>query len=237
LHADTLYATQQPQAGYALRRRRACHNHHHHNPHLPHDDVFISLSAGQSGIDIDSIDALMIDALVCDRHLVPGRLQNPQFQLEVALPVQNVEMLRAPSQPKAAPEMAQVWQAVQMLAVNPLHHALPEVADCAGLLRDWLSLFCHPQDSGQLKRIASVHQAQVRHCFERYQGGGPIAWVRGAEVVVNLAENHHADQGAFLFGKVLHHALTQYCELNQTLRMQLRLDGEPYAQWGPCNDC
>lgn len=93
-------------------------------------------------------------------------------------------------------------------------------------------MFCHQDDSSQRKRIASIKNAWVEHHFERNQGPGPLAWIRGAEIAVNLSANHHADHGAYLFGKILHHALSQYGDLNQTLSMKLLLDGETHADWG-----
>ena len=79
---------------------------------------------------------------------------------------------------------------------------------------------------------ASPASKRVEHHFERNQGPGPLARIRGAEIAVNLSANHHADHGAYLFGKILHHALSQYGDLNQTLSMKLLLDGETHADWG-----
>lgn len=191
---------------------------------------FIAISPGKSGIDIDDITSLSVEALVCERHLVPAHLQQPYFQLETAMPIHQVEIVRYPSNPVAVPNISQAWQAIQMLASNPLRHARPDVQDCSALLRDWLSLFCHQDDSSQRKRIASI-KTPAEHHFERNQAGA-ARLIRGAEIAVNLSANHHADHGAYLFGKILHHALSQYGDLNQTLSMKLLLDGETHADWG-----
>lgn len=232
LQADTYFDYEREPAGYMLRRRREPSPSKYNNLHLPNEDTFISVSPGQSGIDIDDVDSLSVEALVCERHLIPDHLQQPCFLLETAMPVHHVEIVRHPSNPIAVPSISQAWKAIQILAMNPLRYALPEVQDCSTLLRDWLSLFCHQDDASQRKRIASVKNAWVKHHFERYQGSGPLAWIRSAEISVNLSANHHADHGAYLFGKILHHALSHYGDLNQTLSMQLLLDGEAHAKWG-----
>ncbi|MDX7080958.1 type VI secretion system baseplate subunit TssF [Serratia marcescens] len=232
LQADVHYDCEREPAGYTLHRRREPSPSKYNNPHLPNEDTFIAISPGKSGIDIDDITSLSVEALVCERHLVPAHLQQPHFQLETAMPIHQVEIVRYPSNPVAVPNISQAWQAIQMLASNPLRHARPDVQDCSALLRDWLSLFCHQDDSSQRKRIASIKNAWVEHHFERNQGPGPLAWIRGAEIAVNLSANHHADHGAYLFGKILHHALSQYGDLNQTLSMKLLLDGETHADWG-----
>lgn len=230
--ADAYFDGEQEQAGYSLRRSREPSPSKYKNVYLPNEDMFIALSPGKSGLDIDDIGSLLVEALVCERHLIPSHLQQPSFQLETAMPIHRVEIVRHPTNPVAVPDIAQAWKAIQILSLNPLRYARPDVQDCSMLLREWLSLFCNENDPSQRKRIASIRNAWVEHHFERYRGKGPLAWIRGAEVTVNVSTHHHADQGAYLFGQVLHHALSQYCDLNQTLGMVLRLDGEAHATWG-----
>ncbi|HFI5335090.1 TPA: type VI secretion system baseplate subunit TssF [Serratia liquefaciens] len=231
LQADAHFDIERRMPAYMLRRRREPSPSKYNNPYLPNEDIFISISPGKSGIDLDSITSLSVEALVCDRHLIPAHLQQPYFQLETALPIHQVEIVRYPSPPIAVPDIDQAWQVVQMLAINPLRYARPDVQDCSILLRDWLSLFSPPEDLLQNKRITSIKNAWVEYHFTRNPGPGPLAWIRDAELTINLNSNHHADHGTYLFGKILHHALSQYGDLNQTLSMKLLLDGETYACW------
>ncbi len=221
-------------AGYSLRRRREFADKYDGGAGaLPQDSLFISLSPGRQGMDIDRVKALSIEAMVCDRFLVPSQLQQPRFHLEQALPVRQIETLRHPSRPQGVPDIAQSWKLLQLLASNPLRYARPEVEDCSSLIRDWLSLFCLPQEASHYKRVTSLTHACIEHKFERSQEPGPIAWIRGVQATMDIRNSHHSDKGAFLFARVLHHALAQYCELGQTLRMNVLLDGEPMASWEP----
>lgn len=234
LHGHARFDDDDKIAGYSIRRRREfTDKRHQKSSSLPHDSVFISLSPGTSGIDIDHVKSLSVEAMVCERHLIPSQLQQPEFQLEMALPVGQIEMLRHPSKPQGVPNIAQAWQVLQLIANNPLRYALPEVADCSPLLKDWLSLFCQPEEASQHKRITSLNHAAIAHNFERYTVPGPIAWGRGVEATLDFSSSHHSDKGAFLFARILHHALSEYCELGQTLRMHLQVDGETFAKWGP----
>jgi len=234
LHGHARFDDDDKVAGYSIRRRREFTDKHRaKNSPLPHDSLFIAISPGASGVDIDHVKSLSIEAMVCERHLVPSQLQQPEFQLEIALPVGQIEMLRQPSKPQGVPDMAQAWQALQLIANNPLRYALPEITDCSPLLKDWLSLFCQPEEVNQYKRITSLIHASMAHKFERHAVAGPIAWSRGVEATLNFSSSHHSDKGAFLFARILHHALSEYCELGQTLRMQMQLDGETFAEWGP----
>ena len=225
--------TSQP-AGYSLRRCQPISS-----PDAPastallEERLFIAFSAGESGLDVDQVTSLAIEAMVCDRSLIPSRLQQPAFHAGTMLPVRQIEMLRHPSSPGDLPALSQAWKALQLLACNPLRYALPAVPDIAELLQEWLSLFCQPAARSQHKRITSIRHAAVAHNFERSPLPGPIAWSRGVEVTLDLLGSHHSDQGALLFARILHHALAEYCELGQSLRMHVRVDGETAAHWGP----
>ncbi|CAI1707434.1 Uncharacterized protein conserved in bacteria [Serratia ficaria] len=236
LPEETQFDRKRPQAGYALRRQAFAGDRKSQRSVFGGDALFITLSPGTSGIVLDDVTALSVAAMVSDSHLRPEHLQKPALQTAIALPVRQTTLLRMPSAPRPVPDIRQAWQAVQLIAVNPLRYAEPDVSDCAALLRQWLSLFSWQGDASQRKRIASLAEAVFSHCFEQYPGPGPIAWNRGVKVSLNIHTDHHADQGGFLFGLLLHYALTEYCQLNQTLRMLLHMDAQPVAEWGPVDD-
>ena len=233
LPEEVCFDQHQPQAGYAVRRKAIRYDKKYKKSAFGHNELFITLSSGSSGVSLDEVKSLSVNAMICDRHLFPEQLQNPVFHAEVALPVKQIGLLRPPSLPRPVPDISLVWQAVQMVSVNPLRYARPQVVNAAALLRSWLTLFAWPDDVSHSKRIASLAEAEFLHCFEHYRGAGPIAWNRGVAARLNLRGDHHADQGAFLFGRIVHYALSEYCQLNQTLRMSLNIDGESAAQWGP----
>lgn len=218
-------------AVWSLRRRREPRASRYHNSGLPEEELFIALSMGEASGPAHALKALAVEALVCERHLIPAGLQQPVFQLQQTLPVHQTEIIRHPSSPQAVPPADKSWQALQLLAVNPLHYARPQVADCSALLKEWLMLFADPLQPTHQRRLDSIEHSAIGHRFERYRGAGPLAWTRGAEIALNLRRDHHADHGAVVFAAVIHHALSQYCELSQTLRMTLSLDGEPQISW------
>lgn len=236
LPEDVGFGQRDSLAGFSTRRKEIIYNKKFKKSAFGHNEVFITLSKGASDVVLDDVKSLSVDALICDRHLFPQHLQAPRFQFEVTLPIDQVELVRAPSLPRCVPDFSLSWDAVQLVAVNPLRYVYSDVGNSASLMRHWLNLFAHASDQSQRKRISSLLETEVRHRFERYQGPGPIAWVRGAEISMNIKNSHHADQGAYLFGKVLHFSLSEYCQLNQTLRCKLLIDGEFIAEWGPLSD-
>lgn len=221
------------QAGYSIRRKKSpLHEKRYRNSRLPYDDIFMTLSPGETKVDMDKVQSLSVDAMVCERHLIPEHLQQPELQLEMALPIHQIELVRYPTDPSGVPEISHAWQVLQALSNNPLRYARPKFDDCTAIIHDWLTLFANSKNPAHIKCITSIKSASIEHCYERYQGIGPIAWTRGAALKIDLQAAHHADHGEFLFGKILLHALADFCDLNQTLRMELTVDGHDYACWG-----
>lgn len=233
LPEDTIFNGVQENAIYSLQRKEIPYQKKLQSSALGYQDFFITISSGFSGVDIEEIKSLSIEAMVCDRFFFPQHLQNPKLQLKKNLPIESIELLRTPSVPRSVPSLHDAWRAIQWVAINPLRYVKPHSQNCANIVREWLSLFAAADDAGQRKRILSVTDVTVTPCFEHYKGAGPVAWYRGLQADVNVISAHHADMGAYLFGCILHAALSEYCQLNQTLRTQFRLDNDTVAEWGP----
>jgi type VI secretion system protein ImpG len=225
-----LNTVQNSQARWSMSRRQVPQNAQIKNPHLPVEQTFLSFSTGYGGIDPTRLRSLLVKAFVCERHLQPDRLQQPDWVLEQAMPICRITLVRHPSKPLPSPSAEKSWLALQLLNVNPLHYCQPEVTDCSSLLKRWLMLFADPHSAGQQKQINSIRLATISHHFERWRGTGPLCWTRGAKLTLDLSQQHHADQGALLFGWILWNALTQYGELNHRLSLTLTLDGEMLTQ-------
>ncbi|WP_336768925.1 type VI secretion system baseplate subunit TssF [Pantoea endophytica] len=222
-------------AAYALRHRELALPRQQEKSHFGQKGLFITLSPGLSGIDLADVTTLSVTAKVSDRHLRPEQLKKPSVQVETVIPARQT-LLRMPSIPRPLPDADRAWQAIQMMSVNPLRYTRAEVSNCAQLIRHWLTLFAWPGDASQRRRIAGLDEAAFVPCFEHDTRPGPIAWNRGLKAHLNVQADHHADQGAFLFGHLLHYALTEYCQLNQTLRTTFSIDGETVAEWGPVDE-
>ncbi|MCV2509423.1 MAG: type VI secretion system baseplate subunit TssF [Neisseriaceae bacterium] len=85
--------------------------------------------------------------------------------------------------------------------------------------------FANDKEPSQISRIESVAEMVFEHCYTRYYGKGPITWARGVEATLNILSRKHSDKGALLFGTILYHSLSEYCNLNQSLLMSLNIDG------------
>jgi type VI secretion system protein ImpG len=236
LPEDVAFGHGQPRAGYAVRRCSSPQPQSAGRSLFGDDDLFITLSPGATETQLDEISSLSVSAMVCDRFFLPDQLQQPMLQISLALPLTSISLLRMPSAPRPVPEIRQAWQAIGRVTVNPLRYMAPEVKDAAPLIRNWLSLFATTAQASQRRCISSIESATFTASFERDTRPGPMTWTRGVKACINLCSENHADQGGLLFGRLLHSALSDYCQLNQTLRTVLLMDGEPFAEWEPSHD-
>ncbi|QZY93066.1 type VI secretion system baseplate subunit TssF (plasmid) [Pantoea dispersa] len=222
----TLASTQTRPAYWALHRRYCPQTNTNPHSNLPEEQTFLSFSTGHGGIAPERLRTLLVEAMVCERHLNPDRLQQPSWVLEQSMPISAITTVRHPSRPQPVPPAEMNWLALQFLNVNPLHYCLPDVKDCSELLRRWLLLFTDARSSAQRKQVGSIRRASISHHFERWDGKGPLCWTRGSTLSLDLANHDHADEGGMLFGWIVWHALSDYGELNYRLNLELKLDGE-----------
>ncbi|MDR3434562.1 MAG: type VI secretion system baseplate subunit TssF [Rouxiella aceris] len=221
------------EAAYSLQRKAVNRGKKGKGSALGDHEVFITLAERGNDLGGSPLQTLSADAVVIDRNFSPQDLSRPVLKFEHSFPVTGVELLRQPTRPRPLPDMEQSWQAIQALSINPLNSNKANTRDCSALLRNWLSLFAQHSDASQRKRVDSITAATMQQCFEVQHAAGPMCWTRGTVAEINIDPRHHADQGSFLFSKILHYALSEYCQLNQTLRIKLNIDNEFFAEWGP----
>jgi type VI secretion system protein ImpG len=53
-----------------------------------------------------------------------------------------------------------------------------------------------------------------------------MAWVRCMHVEIDIDTSHHADQGAWMFARLVAQALSHSISLNDGMEVKLLLDGE-----------
>jgi type VI secretion system protein ImpG len=76
------------------------------------------------------------------------------------------------------------------------------------------------------KRLESIRSIYIQGGHARATRRSPMAWVRSVRVDIDIDTSHHADQGAWLFARVIAQALSQSMSLNDGMEVQLYLDGE-----------
>ena len=178
LQADVHYDCEREPAGYTLHRRREPSPSKYNNPHLPNEDTFIAISPGKSGIDIDDITSLSVEALVCERHLVPAHLQQPYFQLETAMPIHRwrssairatlLQCLTSAGRGKRSRCWPPILCAMRALTCRIARRCCATGCRCSAIRMTPASANASP-----------ASKRRVEHHFERNQGPGPLAGSAG----------------------------------------------------------
>jgi type VI secretion system protein ImpG len=193
-----------------------------------HDCVSIALTPSSMGLD--DINSLLCKGLVADRGWRTQGLLDAVFQLNEARAVQRIECLWPASQPRAIPEPLASWAAVSHLGQNPLSLQRPQRQEVTDRLLQGIALASAADNANDRQRLESLRSGYLSGGFAKAARTNPIAWVRSTRLELDISEAHHPDEGAWLFGRVLAHALAESVALNDALEVTLKLNGETVSQ-------
>lgn len=187
---------------------------------------YVTLALPGQSAALERVSTLLCKGLVADRGFKPHTLLDAQFLMQEARAVDRIECLWPASVPRPAPDLAKCWDAVRQLGANPLAHRGPGSQDVTTALSECVLLATHDQEANDLQRLSSLRSASTAAGFSRAGRHSPMAWVRTLKLTLDIAQAQHADQGAWLFGRVLAQAVSDMCALNDGLEVHLCLDGE-----------
>jgi type VI secretion system protein ImpG len=92
------------------------------------------------------------------------------------------------------------------------------------LLR-WLQLAAQPAHDLDRHRLASLRSAKAESVFMPCVGGPYGGWARGTRLHLDVASANHSDGGAWIFGRLIAHALSKSVGLNDGFEVDLCVDG------------
>ena len=198
-------------------------------------ELFIALCNAEGGplsIDLKRLD---IEALCTNRDL-PIRLPLPpgelHFTVETGGPVAGARAVGPLTRPK--PSLATVepaenvawgetaWRLVGHLSLT--YHSLVEGPDERGAdaLRSLLELYAGAAEPQVARHAEAVRGIAATTVTRRLPGGGPIAFGRGLELVLELVEGQFQDGSAFLLGSVMEEFFRRYVGINSFTETVLR---------------
>lgn len=195
-----------------------------HDPLSSHDTLSISLFDQTS--DLEDVTTLLVKGWVTDRDWSPKALLDAKLSLNEARPVNQIECLWPGSTPRPIPPLDAAWVAVSRLSCNPLAMSRPGRQDITPQVMAYLIQASQSNDVLDQKRLESIRSIHIRGGHARSSRSSPLAWVRCMHVEIDIDTSHHADHGAWMFGRVIAQALSHSISLNDGMEVQLFLDGE-----------
>ncbi len=187
-----------------------------------HDLVSVTLAQSSP----DDINSLLPKGLVADRGWRIQSLPDAAFQLTDARAVQRIECLWPASAPRAMPDALASWAAVSQIGQNPLALQQQERVEVTERILQGIALASDAHSANDRQRMESLRTVFLSGGFAKAARTNPIAWVRSTQLELDISESHHPDEGAWLFGRVLAHALAESVSLNDALEVALKLNGE-----------
>jgi type VI secretion system protein ImpG len=190
-------------------------------------EVFLSLVDSRQAPYSADLRQLSIQALCTNRDLVlqmPMGLGQTDFSLNIAAPVTSVRVISGPSRPYSPiADGAIAWRAISHLSLNYLSLVDATGQQGATALRDLLELYATTTDISARRQIEGVRSVSVNRVVRRLPPrGGPIAFGRGLEVIVDVDEMAFEGGSAFLLGAVLDRYFARYVSINSVTETVLR---------------
>jgi type VI secretion system protein ImpG len=195
------------------------------DPLSTHDLLTITLP-GQA-IELDEIATVLARGLVADRGWQPQALLDARLQLTDARAVHRIECLWPASAPRPIPTLDACWAAVRRLGADVLAARTAGRLDVTARIAEHIALAAQSGDPLDRQRLGSLRSAHLTPGFARAHRHNPMAWVRSLRLDIDIATADHADQGGWVFGRVLAQALAESSTLNDGIEVHLLLDGEP----------
>jgi type VI secretion system protein ImpG len=172
---------------------------------------------------------LAVDTLCTNRDLpldVPIGKGPTDFTLQLSAPVDAVRCVAGPSKPR--PSFAEgdtAWRLISHLSLNYLSLVDNNAEQGAAALRELLSLYADLDELHIGRQIEGVRSIASKPVTRRALVPGPIAFCRGLEVTLTLAEDSFEGTGVFLLGAVLERFFAKYVSINSFTETTLRTLG------------
>lgn len=195
-----------------------------HDPMSSHDTLSLSLLDQTQALE--DVTTVLVKAWVADRAWSPKALLDADLRLKEARAVNQIECLWPGSTPRPAPPIEASWSAVSRLSSNPLAMNRPGRQDITAQVVAYIVQATQAGDVLDRQRLESVRSVFIRTGHARAGRQSPMAWVRCMHVDIDIDTSHHADQGAWVFARVLAQALSESVSLNDGIEVRLLLDGE-----------
>jgi type VI secretion system protein ImpG len=189
-------------------------------------DVFVSLVDPAAAPYKSELQQLGVTALCTNRHLPLEFAVNQgrsDFTMDINAPVDAIRCVSGPTPPQ--PPLAQgaeAWRLISHLSLNYLSLKDSKNGEGANALREILYLYIDRSDRLAQKLVEGVISTTVQPIVRRLETPGPITFVRGMEVAVELDELSFEGVGTFVFGAVLAEFLLRYVSINSFTETVIR---------------
>jgi type VI secretion system protein ImpG len=189
-------------------------------------DVFLSLVDPSAAPYKSELQQLGVTALCTNRHLpleMPVNQGRSDFTTEINAPVDTIRSVSGPTPPQPAlAQGAETWRLISHLSLNYLSLKDSKNGEGANALREILYLYIDRSDRLAQKLVEGVISTTVQPVVRRLEAPGPITFVRGMEITVELDELAFEGVGTFVFGAVLADFLRRYVSINSFTETVIR---------------
>jgi type VI secretion system protein ImpG len=189
-------------------------------------EVFVSLVDANEAPYRHDLKQLAVEVLCTNRDLpidMPVGKGTTDFTMQLGAPVEAIRCLAGPTWPRPSyAEGDTTWNLISHLSLNYLTLIDKNPEEGAAAFRELLSLYADLADPSVRKQVEGVRSIASRPVVRRAIHPGPIAFVRGLEITLTIAEEAFEGSGGFLLAAVLDRFLAKYVTINSFTETVLR---------------
>lgn len=204
-------------------------------------EVFVSLVDQDEAPFPTDLRYVCADTLCTNRHLpdlmaVAGK---SDFNLHVSAPVETITMLRGPTPARTPIGGNEVtWRLISHLGLNYLSLTDLDGPRGAQALRELLGLYAGAADAAVARQVEGVRSVRVEPSCRQLGCPGPLTFVRGVVVSVQLDEAAFSGGSICLFGAVLGQFFARHVSINSFVELVVHtLQHAEVMRWPPRSGC
>jgi type VI secretion system protein ImpG len=203
-------------------------------------EVFLSLVDYREAPYGSDLQQLGVQLLCTNRDLpllMPVGLAEGDFTTPQSnLPVRSVHCLVGPTEPRPALDYGSgeaAWRLINHLALNYASLLDDGERGGAAALRELLLLYSDPDKQPHVRRqIEGLQSVVAKGVTRPIAADGPLAFVRGVQIILTMDESGFQGTGAFLLGAVLDDFFARYVTMNSFTETTVRTVGRgEIMQW------
>lgn len=198
-------------------------------------EVFLSVVDEAGAVHRDEVSGLSVRVLCSNRHLplcIPIREHETDFFTDAGLPVRVVRCLTSPTRPiEAAVGEGSAWRMISHLSLNYL--SLVDEDGGVEALREIAGIYTQGVGGDESHWTSGLAAVSSKPVVRRHLGTGPVAFIRGLQVTLEVDEAKMAGASAYVLGAVLARFFARYVSINSFVETRL-ISGKrgEIACWG-----
>ncbi|MDX8000585.1 type VI secretion system baseplate subunit TssF [Xenorhabdus sp. Reich] len=163
--------------------------------------------------------------IMCTNRDLPAMLRQQDissFAMLDSIPISQIEFIKRPTIPRLALAQGSIsWKLISQLQINYMNFMDKDSKEGTQALRQLLSLYANVAEPAVIRQINGIRHCSLKEIYRRVPAPGPVAFVRGISIKLEVNEQEFAGTSPWLLGSVLEKLFSRLVTMNSFIEMSL----------------